>query len=460
MSTTKRRAPAKLAAPVVKANAKRPTKTTIDETKTAVSGTEAMQTSQIDTIEISSDEASDEDVSDDEDDSNNINTGNQKEGNDSAEEAGKDAATTQTNGKPGTSIKEEMAGSDEDDNDNDNDEPTSPSFGELLRGTAEPIDLTAMLRQPSAAAAATANTASSSAAAAIVAERTAIVPPTHQSLVTVLSQALATDDTDLLESCLHTTDLPTIRNTIERLDSALAGALLAKLAARLHRRPGRAGTLMTWVQWTLVAHGGALASQGKVVQSLSGLQKVLAERARGLNSLLALKGKLDILEGQMELRRKMQQHGSGSGSKQARPDDNADADNGNAGAADDDDDNDEDDDDDAIYVEGEENDASLAANGASSRRRHNRGIDSEDEDEDGGALANGVVGMSEDEEEGDSDDGAEDSDGADEEPLDEDEVNFDDVDESMGEGEDEESDAEAAPPAKLQKVAKPFGKKK
>ncbi|KAK5989275.1 U3 small nucleolar RNA-associated protein 5 [Cladobotryum mycophilum] len=391
-----KKVPARLAAPIVKSNAKRPTKNTIDETRTSVSGTDALQSSQVETIDISSDPDSDEDLSEDE--------------NEEADAIKAEEVVPLVNGKQNTGTKAEDAESDE--------EPTSPSFGELLRGN-EAIDVTAMLQQPAAANNTVART-----------ERTAIVPPTHQSLVTVLSQALSTDDTDLLESCLHTTDLLTIRNTIERIDSSLAGILLNKLAARLHRRPGRAGTLMTWVQWTLIAHGGALASQTKVVHSLSSLQKVLADRAKGLNSLLALKGKLDILEGQMELRRKMQS------SKLIGQDDD-----------------DAEEEEDVIYVEGEEHDVNQKdlANGVRSRRRRAGG----DDDDDDVVLANGFVGDSEDEEQ-DSDDAGEESDDA-EEALDEDEVNYDDVDESMGE--DEESDVEAAPPTKVQKVGS-FGKKK
>ncbi|KAL7805714.1 Dip2/Utp12 family domain-containing protein, partial [Trichoderma aethiopicum] len=266
------------------------------------------------------------------------------------------------------------------------------------------------------------------------ASRSAIAPPSHQSLTTVLTQALKTDDTDLLESCLHTTDIHTIRNTIERIDSSLAGILLNKVAARLHRRPGRAGTLMTWVQWTLVAHGGALAAQPKLLHDLNSLQKVLAERAKGLNSLLALKGKLDLLEGQMELRRRMQRSAGllGEGDEDA-------------------------DEEDVIYVEGEERDAEQKnlANGVRSRRRGEAGAD-DNEDGDDDRVLNGFIGDSEDEEEGSEQD--EDESDAEEDQLDEDEVDFDDVDESMGE--DEESDVEVAPPAKMQKVSKTSGKKK
>ncbi|KAL7955264.1 NUC189 domain-containing protein [Trichoderma compactum] len=402
MSTPKRKTPAKLATPVVKPDARRATKNTIDESRTTVAGTDALRSSQVETIEISSDADSDEDMSDVDDVTNE--------------------AEQNPESKPPVNGHQKPKKDDADDAESDA-EGISPSFGELLRGS-EAIDVTAMLQQSS-----TDNNA------VVQASRNAIAPPTHQSLTTVLTQALKTDDTDLLESCLHTTDIPTIRNTIERIDSSLAGILLNKLAARLHRRPGRAGTLMTWVQWTLVAHGGALAAQPKLLHDLNSLQKVLAERAKGLNSLLALKGKLDILEGQMELRRKMQRSAGLLG--------------------DGDDDADEED---VIYVEGEERDAEHKdlANGVRSRRKGKGGADIDEADDDEDRVLNGFVGDSEDEEEG-SEQGEDESDDG-EEPLDEDEVNHDDVDESMGE--DEESDVEVAPPTKMQKVSKGLGKKK
>ncbi|TFB01897.1 U3 small nucleolar RNA-associated protein 5 [Trichoderma ghanense] len=402
MSTPKRRTPAKLATPVVKPDARRAARNTIDESRTTVASADALRSSQAETIEISSDPDSDEDMSDVED----------VDGEAEAEQ------------KPLANGQQKPKKDDADEAESDAEEETSPSFGELLRGS-EAIDVTAMLQQ-----------SSTDSNAAAQASRSAIAPPSHQSLTTVLTQALKTDDTDLLESCLHTTDIHTIRNTIERIDSSLAGILLNKVAARLHRRPGRAGTLMTWVQWTLVAHGGALAAQPKLLHDLNSLQKVLAERAKGLNSLLALKGKLDILEGQMELRRRMQRSAGllGEGEEDA-------------------------DEEDVIYVEGEERDAERKnlANGVRSRRRGESGADAVDDGEDDDdRVLNGFIGDSEDEEEGSEED-EEESD-AEEDQLDEDEVDFDDVDESMGE--DEESDVEVAPPTKMQKVSKASGKKK
>ncbi|KAH6603886.1 utp5 [Trichoderma cornu-damae] len=415
MSTTKRKTPAKLAAPVVKPDARRATNNTIDESRATVAGTDALRSTQVETIEISSDADSDEDVSD----------GGGDDANNEAEHSnGSGESRPLANGQP-------KPGKDDAEEAESDAEATSPSFGELLRGS-EAIDVAAALQQAPADSSAVARSS-----------RNVVVPPNHQSLTTVLAQALKTDDTDLLESCLHTTDIPTVKNTIERIDSSLAGVLLNKLAARLHRRPGRAGTLMTWVQWTLVAHGGALAAQPKLLHDLNSLQKVLSERAKGLNSLLALKGKLDILEGQMELRRKMQRSAglleAGRG--------------------------DADDDEDVIYVEGEERDAEPKdlANGVRPRGRGAKagaGADGDDggddDDDDDDRVLNGFIGDSEDEEEG-SEQGEDESDDG-EEPLDEDEVDYDDVDESMGE--DEESDAEVAPPTKVQKVTRSFGKKK
>jgi U3 small nucleolar RNA-associated protein 5 len=135
--------------------------------------------------------------------------------------------------------------------------------------------------------------------------------PSASSLGTVLTQALRTNDQELLDSCLRVIDIDTIYATVERLPSPLVGNLLQKLAERLHKKPGRAGVLMVWVQWSLAAHGGYLASQPQLVRQLATLNKVLKERASGLQPLLSLKGRLDMLQAQLELRRRNQKKAAG-----------------------------------------------------------------------------------------------------------------------------------------------------
>jgi len=175
-------------------------------------------------------------------------------------------------------------------------EAEEPSFGDMLQARhPNPIDVQASLSGPSA-------------------DRSALVPannnrslaaPSTTSLGTVLTQALRTNDKDLLESCFQVTDLPSIRSTIQRLQSPHASILLQRLAERIHKRPGRTSNLMVWVQWTLVTHGGYMATQPEVMKKLRSLAQVVRERASGLQPLLHLKGKLDLLSAQLELRRNM-----------------------------------------------------------------------------------------------------------------------------------------------------------
>ncbi|TKA68237.1 hypothetical protein B0A55_10033 [Friedmanniomyces simplex] len=177
------------------------------------------------------------------------------------------------------------------------DQQEEPSFGEMLqRRHPGPIDVHASLTDRTA-------------------ESTAVVPASDSrnlpassgtSLSTVLTQALKTNDKDMLESCFSVTDISSVRSTIERLQSTLAAALLQRLAERIHKSPGRTGYLMVWVQWTIVTHGGYLSSQPEAMSRLRSLAQVVRERASGLQPLLHLKGRLDLLSAQLEYRERMQ----------------------------------------------------------------------------------------------------------------------------------------------------------
>ena len=170
-----------------------------------------------------------------------------------------------------------------------------PSFGDLIRANApEAVDVQANIIDPNAQNLVPAG------------DHSLQHFPSGMSLATVLTQSLRTNDTNLLETCFHVRDLAMVRATIERLDSSFATVLLQRLAERLHSRPGRAGSLMVWIQWTLVAHGGYLAGQSEVMKRLASLHRVVTDRANSLPSLLSLKGKLDMLEAQMNLRKSMQ----------------------------------------------------------------------------------------------------------------------------------------------------------
>ncbi|KAH0543932.1 hypothetical protein FGG08_001833 [Glutinoglossum americanum] len=325
-------------------------------------------------------------------------------------------------------------------------EGAEPSFGDLIQAQiSQPIEVEAALADR--------DTRDNPREALKLSKPRSLGALDSLSLGTVMSQAIRTNDVTLLESCLHATDLGTIRSTIERLDSKLAAILLSKLAERLHRRPGRAGSLMVWVQWTLVSHGGYLASQPNSMKQLESLNKVIAERANALQPLLALKGKLDMLAAQSQLRRGMQ---SAAAAAQARDDEEEEG---------------------VIYVEGQEEDddsedqadamaqTNTKQNHARAKTRDTTNLISSsssnsdfDESDMPTTAANGALPLSDDESTSSSliDDEASETDASSEEEEDDDaEVDHDDDDdgdenenEGGGNGNEDSEDAVQPPPAK------------
>ncbi|KAI4258976.1 MAG: hypothetical protein LQ352_000972 [Teloschistes flavicans] len=240
-----------------------------------------------------------------------------------------------------------------------------PSFGEMIRANAPgPVDVQAAF-------------AATNAQAVVPMSERQLQLPSGMSLGTVLTQSLRTNDAKLLETCLHVRQLGIVRATIERLDSSLASTLIQRLAEKFHSRPGRAGSLLVWIQWTVVAHGGYLASQSSAMKTLAALHRVIGERARSLPLLLSLKGKLDMLEAQMNLRASMQARTKAA--------------NGS----------DEDNEEGVIYVEGQEDsnsedsDADVVVEGV--KKDSGSELGSEDEDEEMPMVTNGTFTESDDE---------------------------------------------------------------
>ncbi|ELR03593.1 Small subunit (SSU) processome component [Pseudogymnoascus destructans] len=384
--STKRKLPSKLAAPVVKP-ARTPSKQILSEARAVVTGSaldldspsvQLNGSNHLDLTHLSSDNSSSDDDEDE------------------------DPANFHAEGPTDDADDISMA------------DAAEPSFGDLIFAhTSEPISVSSSFPAT--------KTASS-----------ALAAPSGASLGVALSQALKTSDHALLESCLQTSDLPTIRATIQRLAAPLATPLLSLLAGRLHRRPGRAGSLMVWIQWTLVTHGGYLATQPQVVAKLAELNRVIEERARGLQGLLALKGKLDLLDAQMQLRKSVREARMGE---------------------------EEEEDEDVVYVEGEESEAEAVEGKSKKLKRSEEFGDSESEmsDDMPDTLGDRIIADSDDEEEDSDDEGgllddeAEETD--DDSGDDEEEVDFDDADED----EEDSDDAAAATPVRSSKMAKVNG---
>lgn len=196
-------------------------------------------------------------------------------------------------------------------------------------------------------------------------------PPTMGSLSTVLTQAIKSDDDDLLESCLLFRDEEGIKSTVQRLNSNLAVLLLERLAAKMTAQPSRGRQFNAWIKWVMVAHGGYLVTVPKLLVTVSRLHKALNTRVNTLDRLLALEGRLEMLEAQMELRNAS--HGANDDDEES--DSEVEFVEGEEDV-DEDDEEDEDDDMSEIMAMGEDDDVEMEGED-----------DEEDEDEDENEIA-------------------------------------------------------------------------
>lgn len=83
---------------------------------------------------------------------------------------------------------------------------------------------------------------------------------TEMSLSQLLSQAIHSDDIELLEKALSVADRNMINATIRRLSPTQVLPLLDKLLLRLQKNPNRAHHLVDWIRSCLVHHSGFLIS--------------------------------------------------------------------------------------------------------------------------------------------------------------------------------------------------------
>jgi hypothetical protein len=119
--------------------------------------------------------------------------------------------------------------------------------------------------------------------------------PRADSLAVLLGQALASNDTALLERVLSVSDRKVAANTVSRLRPEQALAFLAAAVSRLQTSPVRGARLAHWIRETLAAHAGYLTAAPGANQVLTALYGILDARLSMYRPLLALSGRLDLL---------------------------------------------------------------------------------------------------------------------------------------------------------------------
>jgi hypothetical protein len=138
-------------------------------------------------------------------------------------------------------------------------------------------------------------------------------PPTSDSLVTLVEQALQSGDDSLLETCLAA-EASVVQTTAMRLSTQWVVPLLRKVVAKFEKRPSRGALLTVWVASLLRSHTSFLVTVGDLSSQLSGLGQMLELRLGTYCKLSSLAGRLDLLMAQVDYRAEGNNGSNGSGS--------------------------------------------------------------------------------------------------------------------------------------------------
>ncbi|CAN8076405.1 unnamed protein product [Agarophyton chilense] len=128
------------------------------------------------------------------------------------------------------------------------------------------------------------------------------------SRIVILCQAVRVGDDSIFDRIIATTqDMTTIRNTVDQLPPEVAtGALLDMLVDRLERLPQRVDQLLKWIKTILIEHAGTFISQQRN-QTLHALGAIIDARTQNLEALSRLEGRLELVVGQAQRQKRLQQ---------------------------------------------------------------------------------------------------------------------------------------------------------
>ncbi|KAI9479514.1 WD40-repeat-containing domain protein [Zychaea mexicana] len=135
--------------------------------------------------------------------------------------------------------------------------------------------------------------------------------PSAGSLQQVLLQALHSGDKALLEACLAQEKPEIIQTTIQRLPTAYVIPLMLQLIAKFQTSPGRGTGLLVWIKAVLLTHTTYLMTVPDLVAQLSTFYQALDSRLAVFPKLLALRGRLDLIQNQINNRSRYSQNEDG-----------------------------------------------------------------------------------------------------------------------------------------------------
>jgi U3 small nucleolar RNA-associated protein 5 len=128
--------------------------------------------------------------------------------------------------------------------------------------------------------------------------------PNANSLYTMLTQAIHSNDVQFLERCLNVDSKVVIHTTVRRLTPQQVVPLLDLLLNRMRTKFTRTTQLMEWIRAILLSHSSYLMTLPGIVTRLGSLYQHLDSRVATFQKLLRLSGRLDLVMSQIETRRK------------------------------------------------------------------------------------------------------------------------------------------------------------
>lgn len=122
-----------------------------------------------------------------------------------------------------------------------------------------------------------------------------IAPPSSDSLVVLVEQALQSGDDILLEQCLACDDSDIIDVTTSNLPTAKIFLFMRRLISKFEKRPSRGLLLTRWLSAVLKHHASFLISVPELSSKLAGLSQIMEQRLASYSRLASLGGRLDLL---------------------------------------------------------------------------------------------------------------------------------------------------------------------
>jgi len=115
------------------------------------------------------------------------------------------------------------------------------------------------------------------------------------SLGSLLPQALRAGDAALVERCLAVSQRRVVARSVARLLPGDASLLVIAASARLRARPGRAHGLVPWLRAAILLHSSTLQHDAAALAALAALHRHVEARTSSHRALLALRGRLDLI---------------------------------------------------------------------------------------------------------------------------------------------------------------------